>query len=104
MRIMPPNELESAWSKLKSRHAWLFAGENIGHDCCPGWLPTLERLCAQLEDAVPEEVRHKIWFAQTKEKFGTLRAYLNVAPMRLDIIGDDGLHSTLLPAESSDTE
>lgn len=102
MRVLMPDECAEAWEALKRRYPWLFDRENIGHSCPPGWLPTVERLCAQLDDALSDEERECVWLSQVKEKYGGLRAYLNVAPLRLDFSSPGGLVSGSIDTREAD--
>ena len=53
-----------------------------------GWFPMVERLCLMIEhqlmNYVPEEIRGEIYLAQVKEKFGSLRVYMNVSTPYID--------------------
>jgi hypothetical protein len=83
-------EYEFRIARLKSRYPYLFACEHLGHDFAPGWLGILEKLCAQIDGALSESEKPKVHVVQIKEKFGGLRVYLNVAPLRVDIFGGGG--------------
>jgi len=85
---MTRDEYESRIAELKTRYPYLFAGSHIGHHLPPGWLSLFSELCAQIDGALAEEERPHVYFAQIKEKLGGLRAYLNIAPLRVDILGD----------------
>jgi hypothetical protein len=85
-RRMTRDEYESRIAELKTRYPYLFAGPHIGHQVPPGWLSTFSELCAQIDAALDEAERPRIHFTQIKEKLGGLRAYLNIAPLRVDIL------------------
>jgi len=85
---MRRDEYEGRIAELKARYPYLFAGRHIGHDIAPGWLSIAFELCARIKGAVAEAERPCIYFGQIKEKFGGLRCYLNIAPLRIDVFGD----------------
>ena len=87
---MTKDEYDERIAKLKSRYPYLFVGQHIGHDIAPGWLAIIEELCRQIDEALAEAERPSVRFLQIKEKFGGLRAYLNVSPMRIDIFSEGG--------------
>jgi hypothetical protein len=48
--------------------------------CREGWLPLIEAVCQIIEAHLtyfPEEVRNQLYITQIKEKFGSLRFYVN---------------------------
>ena len=49
-------------------HAW-------GFECGPGWLPIIDRLCADLVDIIREEGLAGFHILQVKEKHGSLRVH-----------------------------
>lgn len=65
----------------------LFSGDWLDLTFPPGWLDQIERLVADLE-ALPggETLRCR----QLKEKFGTLRLYLDGQGLRVDLLGGGG--------------
>jgi hypothetical protein len=75
-------------AEIKLRYPYLFAGPHIGHDIAPGWISIVSQLCARIDEALAEAERPCVYFRQIKEKFGGLRCCLNVAPLRIDILGD----------------
>lgn len=85
---MTRHDYEQRIAALKSRYRYLFEGDHLGHDILPGWVSIIEELCARLDEAFADHEKPKVHFDQIKEKLGGLRAYLNVAPLRLDILGD----------------
>jgi hypothetical protein len=87
---MTREEYKERVAALKSRYRYLFAGDHLGHDIAPGWVAIVEGLCAQIDDALAGTEKPAVRFVQIKEKFGGLRAYLNVAPLRVDVFGADG--------------
>lgn len=90
---MTRDEFRRRVADLKARHAYLFAGEHIGHTIAPGWLRIVEELCARIDEALTEAEKPLVRFMQIKEKLGGLRCYLNVEPPRLDLILVDGVAS-----------
>jgi hypothetical protein len=87
---MTRQEYKLRVAALKARYAYLFGGRHIGPDFPPGWLPIIEELCANIDAALADTEKPKIHFTQIKEKFGGLRAYLNVSRLRVDILAKDG--------------
>jgi len=54
--------------------------QTFGFECGDGWADLLVELCSKIQDyflTIPEEVVENIRAVQVKEKFGTLRFYLN---------------------------
>jgi hypothetical protein len=53
-----------------------------------GWFPMVERLCLLIEHHiahyVPEEIRGEIYLAQVKEKFGSIKVYMNESTPFID--------------------
>jgi len=84
---MTRDQYEGRIAELKTRYPYLFAGPHIGHHVPPGWLSIFSELCAQIDGALAEAERPRVHFTQIKEKLGGLRAYLNIAPLRVDIHG-----------------
>lgn len=98
---MKREEFERRRDALFARHPNMFPAAEpspLGWSIMPGWLDIVERLCADLAAIVPEQDKARLYVAQVKEKFGTLRFYLDVAPFRFDIISPGGLASGSLPA------
>jgi hypothetical protein len=87
-RRMTRDDHEGRIAELNTRYPYLFAGPHIGHHVPPGWLSIVSELCAQIDRALTEAERPLIYFTQIKEKFGGLRVYVNIAPLRIDILGD----------------
>jgi hypothetical protein len=84
---MTRDEYEDRIAELKTRYPDLFAGPHVGHHVPPGWLSIVSELCAQIDGALAEAERPCVHFTQIKEKLGGLRAYLNIAPLRVDLFG-----------------
>jgi hypothetical protein len=69
--------------EFKTKYPLLFKEGCLrsGFYCPEGWLPLVHRLCSviehQINNYIPEEIRGEIYINQIKEKFGTLRVYLN---------------------------
>jgi hypothetical protein len=84
---------------LFARYPHMFpkAARVAGWDIEPGWLDIVERLCADIDAIVPENEKEHLLVVQIKEKFGTLRFYLDVAPPRIDIISPSGVVSGSMP-------
>lgn len=75
--------------KIKEKCPLLFKEEPRSGFCIgDGWFPLVERLCYTIENQlkyyVPEEIRGEIYIAQVKEKFGTLRFYMNQSTPYID--------------------
>ena len=85
---MTRHDYERRVAALNHRYPYLFDGEHLGHDILPGWLSIIEELCAHLDAALSDHEKPQVHFSQLKEKLGGLRAYLNVAPLRIDIFGE----------------
>ena len=73
--------------KLIEKYPLLF--KKIKHiECDSGWHPLLDKLFnrieAEIKCQVPEEIRDEIYIDQVKEKFGTLRVYLNQTTPYID--------------------
>jgi hypothetical protein len=83
-------EYDRRVAKLKANYAYLFTGKHLEHDVLPGWLSIVEALCARIDGTLSEQEKALVKFVQIKEKLGGLRAYVNVAPVRVDIIAEDG--------------
>jgi hypothetical protein len=68
-------------AELNARYPWLFDGKHIGRE-------------------FPADGRRegRVWIEQQKEKLGALRCYLSVAPMRMDLMTDEGLITGDMPA------
>lgn len=52
-----------------------------------GWLPLIDTLSSILDDVItrlPEEIKGEVYAVQVKEKFGTLRFYLNQSTPFID--------------------
>jgi hypothetical protein len=86
-RGMTRDEYEGKVAEIKARYPHLFAGPHIGRHVPPGWLSIVSELCTLIDGALAEAERPRVHFTQIKEKLGGLRAYLNVAPLRVDILG-----------------
>lgn len=93
---------------LLARYPYMFAGQLVGDQSAPherrleyaiwiepGWLDIVEQLCADIDNAVPCELKlsdgRGFHIRQIKEKFGTLRFYWNVElgpsePLRIDMV------------------
>jgi hypothetical protein len=84
---MTRDEYESRIAELKTRYRYLFAGPHIGHHVPPGWLSIVSELCVQIDGALAKAEKPRVHFNQIKEKLGGLRAYLNITPLRVDILG-----------------
>jgi hypothetical protein len=67
------------YEELIKLHPKLFHGiDNV--ECHVGWLTLLMHLCEIIEDRIdfiPFEIQHGFYAVQIKEKFGTLRFYMN---------------------------
>lgn len=87
---MTNEEYEERIAALKSGYPYLFAGQHREHDIAPGWFAIVEELCCQIDETLAEAEKPKVRFVQIKQKFGGLRAYLNVAPLRVDIVSEAG--------------
>lgn len=58
---------------------------NYGFQCGAGWNPIIHKLCVQLNGLAEEcKLTDEKWpyFLQIKEKFGTLRAYIDASGFR----------------------
>jgi hypothetical protein len=84
---MTRDEYERRTAEIKARYPYLFTDPHIGHSIAPGWLSIVSQLCAQIDGALAESERSRVHFTQIKEKLGGLRAYLNISPLRVDILG-----------------
>ena len=87
---MTQSEYELRVAALKARYAFLFSGKNIGHDILPGWIAIIEELCARIDETLTAAEKPTVHFLQIKDKMGGLRTYLNIAPLRIDIMGNGG--------------
>jgi hypothetical protein len=63
-------------------------GPRAGFYIGPGWFTLVDTLCAtidwHIQNHVPEELRPSIFVAQVKEKFGTLRFYMEQSTPYID--------------------
>src|SRR5258708_20889118 len=59
-----------------------------GFEVGEGWVPLIDGLCTiiewHLKTFVPEELRGGVYVAQIKEKFGSLRFYMNQSVFFID--------------------
>jgi hypothetical protein len=86
---MTREESERRIAALQTQYRYLFdSGDSIGFDFLPGWFAILEELCQRIDEALSPEEKQTVRFLQIKEKLGGLRAYLNIAPVRLDFFGN----------------
>ena len=73
------NTIES----FKTKYPNLFKDDSprCGFWVGDGWLPLVDRLCSLIEfdiqNNIPEDIRGDFFVTQIKEKFGSLRVYLN---------------------------
>jgi hypothetical protein len=71
--------MKKEYQKLIEDFPTLFKGtKHIG--CDVGWCPIINSLCDVIEFHVqnmPIEIQHEFYVAQVKEKFGSLRFYMN---------------------------
>lgn len=74
--IMSTNHLPK---HIVDRFAYMFEGGNIGLEVADGWLPTLQKLCEDIDAALGEDKRGFHW-SQLKEKFGAARWYWTMGP------------------------
>jgi hypothetical protein len=86
---MTRDEYEGRIAELKARHPYLFVGPHVGHHIPPGWLSIVSELRAGIDGALAEAERALVHLTQIKEKFGGLRTYLSIAPLRVDVFGDE---------------
>jgi len=84
---MTRDEYEGRIAELKARYPYLFAAPHVGRHVAPGWMSIVSDLCARIDGALTEAERPRVHFTQIREKYGSLRAYLNIAPLRVDIFG-----------------
>lgn len=66
-------------NKLKNDFPRLFT-ERFGFNCGDGWFKLLYRLAQNIDpeiDKLPKDVQDSVCFSEIKEKFGTLRIYIN---------------------------
>jgi len=85
---MTKEEQSRRLEALAERYPELF--REIGRPyVLPGWLTVFEDLCGVIDAALAPAEKGEVYFLQVKEKWGGLRAYLNVAPMRVDFVGGD---------------
>lgn len=63
-----------------------------GCECGDGWYDLLDRLCTKIQAYVDEHNIKQVEAVQVKEKFGTLRFYINGGP--------DAIHTFISEAES----
>lgn len=61
---------------LKLRFPYMFADPVISMDFYKGWFPDFVRLCFEL-DALLGEERHRFYWDQLKEKFGSYEMYFS---------------------------
>ena len=84
---MTRDEYEGRIAELKARYPYLFAAPHVSRHVAPGWMSIVSELCARIDGALTEAERPRVHFTQIREKYGSLRAYLNIAPLRVDIHG-----------------
>jgi hypothetical protein len=86
--MMPYLEYVGRVAALKAKP--MFSGQNFGFGFPPGWLGLIEKLVADLE-ALPGG--DALRCVQLKEKWGSLRLYLDGEGLRMDFMSDQGLLS-----------
>lgn len=70
---------EDLETKLKNRFPMLL-GRIYNFECSDGWFALIDSLSASIQstiDSMPEQIRDDFYAVQIKEKFGTLRYYMN---------------------------
>lgn len=67
------------------RHAYSRMLAHASIECGTGWLPLLQRLCAQLAE-LEQQSGLPVLLSQIKEKYGVLRIYYDQAPAGVDAL------------------
>jgi len=77
---MTEQELKDQYPKLFDQSKTNLIISNYGIQCGEGWFPIIATLCGQL-NGLAEELKLTVeawpYFLQIKEKFGSLRTYIN---------------------------
>jgi hypothetical protein len=93
---MTREDYDRRLTELKLQYPYLFREPHSGHEVNPGWLAIVADLCAAIDRTLAQRQRGTVRFVQIKEKFGGLRAYLSIAPFRLDVIAANRASAELL--------
>lgn len=123
---MEESEYFARRKALFARHPYMFAGDLVGYKkdpredqlhyaiaIEPGWLDIIERLCADIDAAVPADLKRDdgrgFHIQQIKEKFGTLRFYWDVdvgphEPIHVDLLFGSGEHASFRSRETHEVE
>ncbi len=107
---LEPDQAQKAWDELVQSCPLLFRGEDsYWFECGPGWHDLLEELCFKIEAklaAMPHDELHYMdsdekptrlyYVEQIKEKFATLRFYMDQEP--------DGVDNLIAAAEAKSSQ
>ena len=103
--VLPPargfkesdSSMKNQLQLLRERFPYMFAGQNLGIDIPPGWMPGFQVLCAKIDELLGEDKKGFFW-RQCKEKFGSARWYWKMkgrpAEIRIDLISETGVLET----------
>ena len=72
--------MSDKYKDLVARYPKLFSGRCKYIECCDGWFSIINRLCLQLQYQTDFHGAPQLVVAQVKEKFGTLRFYVDGGP------------------------
>jgi hypothetical protein len=88
---MTEQELKDQYPKLFDQSKTNLIISNYGIQCDEGWFPIIATLCEQLNGLAEElKLTDDSWpyFLQIKEKFGTLRTYINFSGFKDEVSQD----------------
>ena len=66
---MTPASYKARVELLRQQHVFM-RGHTLNSDLMPGWLPLIERLCADIEQLLSEFEKRALRLIQIKEKLG----------------------------------
>lgn len=98
-------------AELKAKYPYMFSKEILGVSLTHGWIDLFARLCDDV-DALLGQQKHRFYWTQVKEKFGSARFYWRFGryepQVNLDILGPGAIVNVKVPsvrrqrAENSD--
>lgn len=67
-----------------------------GFECGPGWYKIIEKLCADICAIIERDKLQDVYVTQIKEKYGTLRFYLNTETNEMsELVGKAAAESSI---------